>query len=184
MAISRRLILRYGLGGALLLAAGGLGLALQPTRLREPGRPLRVLDPKSYSILAAIADRIAPANGPFPSATALEVPEKIDDLLAGADPATVSEVKQVLRLMENGVTGLVFGGRPKTFTALDAEEQDQVLKGWMTSRLAFRRMAYKAVQGLCAAAYYASPEIYPLVGYPGPPDYGNVRPRGAVRGLD
>lgn len=184
MAISRRLILRYGLGGALLLAAGGLGLALQPTRLRMPRRPLLVLDQKSYSILSAIAERVAPAHGGFPSAATLEVPEKIDALLARSEPATVSEVEQVLRLIENGVTGLVFSGRPKTFTSLDGPEQDAVLAGWMTSRLALRRTAYKAVQGLCAAAYYASPEIYPLVGYPGPPDFGNFKPPGLIPDLE
>ncbi|WP_373047834.1 gluconate 2-dehydrogenase subunit 3 family protein [Vulgatibacter sp.] len=174
MPISRRTILRYGLGGALLLAAGGTGLALQGSALRAPGRQLQVLDPRTYSILAAVADRIVPAGNGFPAATALAVPEKIDALLASGDPGVADEVKQVLLLLENALAGLVFDGRTRPFTKLSPPEQDEALRSWQHSGLSIRRTAFAALHGLCAAAYYASPEIHTLVGYPGPPDFGNV----------
>jgi len=177
MALSRRTAIRYGLGGAIALAAGGVGLSLQRTEVRSPARPLRVLDERTFSILAAVADRIAPARGDFRSASDLQVAEKIDDLLATVDPAVVVEVTQVLKLLENGLAGLVFDGRPRAFTALDAPDQDRALAAWKGSRWSVRRTAYKALHGLCAAAYYASPEVYPTVGYPGPPDFGNVAER-------
>lgn len=177
MALSRRTVIRYGLGGAVVLAAGGVGLSLQRTVARSPARPLRALDETSFSVLAAVADRISPARGDFRSASDLLVAEKVDDLLATVDPAVVEEVTQVLHLLENGLAGLVFDGRPRAFSALDPSEQDRALAAWKGSRWSLRRTAYRALHGLCAAAYYASPEAYPAVGYPGPPDFGNVAER-------
>ena len=174
MPITRRTILRYGLGGALVLAAGAAGIALQDTLLRQPMAKLQVLDQRTFSILVAVADRIAPAGGGFPSAEELQVAEKIDGLLARMDPAVGGEIKQVLLLLENALAGLVFDGRTKPFTRMMPEAQDDALRSWQNSRLDVRRTAYTALHGLCAAAYYASPEIYPLVGYPGPPDFRGV----------
>ena len=128
----------------------------------------------TFSILVAVADRIAPAGGGFPSAEELQVAEKIDGLLARMDPAVGGEIKQVLLLLENALAGLVFDGRTKPFTRMMPEAQDDALRSWQNSRLDVRRTAYTALHGLCAAAYYASPEIYPLVGYPGPPDFRGV----------
>ncbi|HWV39173.1 MAG TPA: gluconate 2-dehydrogenase subunit 3 family protein [Vulgatibacter sp.] len=167
-------MIRYGLGGAVALAAGGVGLSLQQTHLRRPSRPLRALDERTFSILAAVADRVAPAEGAFPAASELQVAEKVDELLAGVHPSVVEEIKQVLHLLENGVAGLLLDGRPRPFTALEPQAQDEALQAWRRSRLGLRRTAYRAIRGLCAAAYYASPEIQPAVGYPGPPDFGNL----------
>jgi len=168
------MVIRYGLGGAVALAAGGVGLSLQRTRPRAPSRPLRALDERTFSILAAVADRVTPPREGFPAASELQVAEKIDELLTGVHPAVLEEITQVLHLLENGLAGLVLDGRPKPFTALSPQAQDEALQSWKRSRLGLRRTAYKALRGLCAAAYYASPEIYPAVGYPGPPDFGNV----------
>ena len=38
-----------------------------------------------------------------------------------------------------------------------------------SSRLAVRRTGYQALKRLACAMYYASPEVYGSVGYPGPP---------------
>lgn len=179
MAISRRTVLRYGLGGALLLGAGGLGLSLQRTQLREPAWPLLALDERSFSILAAISERMTPHGDGLPSARSLHVAESIDGLLAAAEPGVADEVKQVLGLIENGVAGLLFDGRPRPFTQLSPEDQDRALAAWRQSSLSIRRTAYKALHGLCMAAYYAKPETYAAVGYPGPPDFGNVPRRRA-----
>ncbi|HMV65939.1 MAG TPA: gluconate 2-dehydrogenase subunit 3 family protein, partial [Myxococcota bacterium] len=146
---------------------------------REPRRPLRALDARSFAVLAAVAERVAPGgpspNGAaFPSASDVMVPEKIDALLATCDPAMTGEVSQALLLLENALAGLVLDGRARAFTACDADEQEAILEGWRTSRLHLRRQVYKALRGLCASAYYASPEVYAAVGYPGPPSFGEV----------
>ncbi len=173
--LTRRDIARYGLAGALLVGFGGVGLALRGTVPREPRRALQVLTLREYAILAAIADRVAPANGLFPAASAIEVPERIDDLLASSDPALAVDFGRVLALVENALPGLIFDGRTSTFSACDPEAQDRILAGWRESRLPARRMLYKGLVGLISGTYYSSPETWAAVGYPGPPAFGNLR---------
>lgn len=172
MALSRRKLLRYGLGGTILLAAGGAGLALQPSRLRPPRKALEILDERSFSVLAAVVDRMIPPREGFPPPAALGVAERIDEFLAAGDPAIADEFRQALLLVENGLAGLVMDGRPRAFTRLSPEGQQKVLDAWRTSAWSFRRMVYRALHGLCMAVYFTSPEVFPAVGYPGPPDLG------------
>jgi hypothetical protein len=166
--LSRRDVAKMGLAGMLLASAGGVALFLRPTVLREPRRALWALTPRDYSILAAIADRVGPANGAFPAASDIEVPERIDDLLATLPGGVARELSDALIVIEETVPGL------STFTGSSPEQQDAILDGWRTSRLETRRMIYKGVVGLISATYYASPEVWKAVGYPGPPDFGNA----------
>lgn len=172
MALSRRSFLGLGLGGAAVLAVAGLGLL--PTTMRAPATPLRVLSPRAFSVLAAVADRICPGGGAFPPASALQVAEKIDALLAISDPSMGAELGQGLLLLDNALAGLLLDGRPTTFSGASAEAQDATLAAWATSSLALRRKVYKALRGLVAGTYYSDPRVYAAVGYPGPPDFASV----------
>jgi hypothetical protein len=169
--VSRRALLVGG--SALAVAAGGLGLvALQPSVLREPRAPLTVLDAVAFSTLAAAAERICPAAANLPSAWELQVPEAVDAYLATRDEATAAEVVQLLHLLESGLAGLALDGRPRAFTACSAATQDTVLAAWRDSRLGPRKTGYKALLALVSSAYWAHPETWPHVGYPGPPRFG------------
>lgn len=169
MKLTRRAVLKFGLGGAVLLAVGGVGLALRGTVLRQPRTALRVLDEREFSILAAVADRIAPGQDGFPSAWSLQVPEKVDALLFTMHPGAGEEMKAALGLLENAAAGLLLEGRTRTFTGSSAEQQDAILASWRDGSIMVKRTAFKALNGLCAATYWSSPEIYEHVGYPGPP---------------
>lgn len=167
--VTRRQVLKVGLGGAAVIAVGGgTLLLLQDTVARTPRRALRFLSEDQFSVLAAVADRVSPENGDFPSAWDVEVPEKIDELLSRMPEAAATEVGQGLLLLESAAAGMVLEGRTSTFTASSPEEQDEILASWRASDLEVRRKLFKALNGLCNSAYFASPEIYPLVGYPGP----------------
>lgn len=169
MALSRRTFLGLGLGGAAVLAVAGIGL--MPTTLRPSATPLRVLSPRAFSVLAAVADRICPGGGAFPSASEVGVAESIDALLAMSDPSMGAEVGQALLLLDNALAGLLFDGRPTTFTGASPEIQDATLAAWASSSLLLRRKVYKALRGLVAGTYYGSPRVYAAVGYPGPPSF-------------
>jgi len=176
MKTSRRHLLKVGLGGAGLLAVGGLGLSMQSSVLREPGRALLVLDTLEYSVLSAVAERICPAGDGFPSAASLDVAAGIDAFVSLLDPAAGAELKSLLRLLENGVAGLLLDGRPRPFTACSPEVQDATLHAWQHSRIGLRRSGMKVLRGFCSSTYYSDPRVYSHVGYPGPPDFSSFEP--------
>jgi len=171
---SRRQFLRRGLaGGALLVAAGAAPFAFRSTRLRQPRGPLRLLSQAEYSVLAAVAARIVPGDGAgagWPSAEAVDCAGKMDALMARVHPDVGRDFRRLLRLFESGLGGALLAGSPRPFTRAAPAEQDARLQAWRTSRLALLRSGYQAVKRLSHATYYASPETFPLIGYPGPPD--------------
>ncbi len=74
-----------------------------------------------------------------------------------------------MRLFESGLSGLFTDAHPTPFTRLAPSEMDARLDAWRRSRLALLRSGYQALKRLAQATYYASPEVYARVGYPGPP---------------
>lgn len=176
MTISRRHLLQAGLGGAGLLAVGGIGLSLQSSVLRQPASPLQVFDILEYSVMTAVADRICPEGDGFPGASDLDVAAGIDAFVAGLHPNAGAELKSLLRLLENAVVGLLFDGRGRPFTASTTEEQDATLRSWQHSHIQLRRSGLKVLRGLTSSVYYSDPLVYSNVGYPGPPDFSGYQP--------
>ena len=117
--MQRRTLLKWGIGGGVLLALGGVGLALRPTVRRQAARPLRVLDAREFSILWSVAERMCPGGGGFPAAHEVQVAEKVDDFLAISHPGVQADVKKVLALLESALAGSVLDGRTRPFTQLD-----------------------------------------------------------------
>ena len=172
--MNRRTVLRFGLGGAALLAVGGIGLSLRGGVPRAPARPLQALSEREFAVLAAVADCILPGGEGFPSAAELQVAERTDALLAASDPRVVEELGSLLRLMDNALAGLLLGGSPTPFTALSAAEQEALLTSWRDSSLALKKGAFKALRSACLLAYFTNPGSFAAVGYPGPPDFSGL----------
>ena len=170
----RRRFLKRGLfGGALLVLGGSLPFVFRTTRRGQPPRgPLRLLSADEYAVLAAVAARIVPGDGAdarWPRAEALDCAGKVDALMATVHPEVGTDFRRLLRLCESGFVGAFTAGSPRPFTRASAGEQDARLEAWRRSRLAILRSGYQALKRLADAVYYSSPEIYPLIGYPGPP---------------
>jgi hypothetical protein len=172
--LNRRRFLRRGLfGGALLVFAGSVPFVFRTTRRGSaPRGPLRLLSADEYAVLAAVAARIVPGDGAdarWPRAEALDCAGKIDALMATVHPEVGNDFRRLLRLGESGFVGTFTAGSPRPFTRATPAEQDARLEAWRRSRLALLRSSYQALKRLCEAVYYSSPEIYALIGYPGPP---------------
>jgi len=173
--LSRRRLLKRGLlGGALLLLGGALPLALRSTLSRgKPKRALKLLSEDEHAVLAAVAARLAPGDGAgprWPTAESLDCAGKIDALMATVHPAVGAELRQLLHLFESALFGLVIAGSPTPFTRCSPAAQDARINAWHHSRLALLRTGYQALRRLVHATYFSSPEVYPLIGYPGPPE--------------
>lgn len=173
MQASRRGIIKVGLAGSALLGLGSVGLALRPSVLSKSAGPLLALDEQTFSILAAIADRIIPHGDKFPRPREVKVAEKVDALLRGLHPGDVSDFKKGLLLIENALAGLLLDGRWSTFTDSTPEAQDKTLDDFRTSQLEVRRSIYRAIYGMVSACYWASPKTYAIAGYDGPPEFGS-----------
>lgn len=185
-SFSRRNLLRGGLGSAVLLALGGVGLGLQSTRRgAAPAETLAVLTLDEYAILSAVAARVCPQPGPdVPGADAIGVGLIADRTLERAGPETTADVKAVLALFENGLTGALFLERVRPFTQLDPAAQDAVLVAWRDSSVALRRTVYRALSSLTTAIYFGDARVWPGVGYPGPPSPAALREAYAAQLVD
>jgi hypothetical protein len=165
MAESRRGLLKKTLGGAALLAvAGAVPLALRKTKLRVHEHALQFFTPAEYSIWAAVAGRILTDSPPQ-----LDVAAKADAFLAPLPAADAKDLKQLLALFDNALFSFLTLGPATPFTQQTSAQQDRHLAAWAHSRLAVRRTGYQALKRLACAMYFASPETYASVGYPGPP---------------
>ena len=169
LSLSRRRVLKYRVLGSAVLASGGIGISLQRTHLVEAPPTLKVFTDVEFSILSAVADRLFPDNPPFASGTAAQVPERVDELMSTMPNLVVEEFKQVLALVENALTGLLFNATPKPFSQCTPEVQDAILEDWRTSSLRFRRMVFRGLSGVCAGAYYGEESRFAAIGYGGPP---------------
>src|SRR5512146_1719481 len=169
--MGRRGFLVKGIVGAVVLAAGGgTWLATRRTRpLALADGPFQVFSPEEAAVLLALANRLLPDRAGFPRPRDVGVPRKIDGIAAMADPATQRDLRRLVRLFESALSGLVLDGQPHLFTEASPERQDRRLAAWAGSRLALRRTGYRALKRLVYASYYASPETWSAIGYPGPP---------------
>jgi hypothetical protein len=176
--LDRRRFLKRGLvGGGLLFLAGTLPFAFRSTLRRQLREPLRLLSADEYAVFAAAAARLAPGDGAgpkWPTAEALDVAGKTDALLARVHPDVGADFRRLLRMFESSFLGALVAGSPRPFTRATPAEQDARLEAWRTSRLAVLRSGYQALKRLAHASYYSSPEVYALMGYPGPPDVPQV----------
>jgi hypothetical protein len=167
---SRRTLLKRGVLGGALLAAGGAGfLALRGgKRVPPPPDGLRVFSEAEFAVLDALAHRlVAPLPG-WPTVEEVGVARAVDRIAERVEPSAQVELKQLLGLFDNALAGFVFGGRTEPFTALDGAAQDRVLEEWRDSRVALRRTGYNALRTLVLAGYYQSPLTWKPIGYPGP----------------
>ncbi len=99
----------------------------------------------------------------------MDLPRRIDGLLGLMPVEGQKEVRQLVGLFENALTGLLFDGQLKTFTASSHEQQDARIRGWQKSRLEVRRTGFRALKKIVYSSYYGARETWSAIGYPGPP---------------
>jgi len=167
---SRRSLLKRGLVGSVLLAAGGAGfLALRPgKRVPLPAGGLKVFSEREYGVLDALARRFIGTLPGWPSVDEVGVAQAVDRIAQRAEPSVQAELKQLLGLFDNALAGFLFGGRTEPFTGLDPLAQDRVLEEWRDSSVAIPRTGYNALRTLVLAGYFQSPLTWKPIGYAGP----------------
>ena len=167
--MNRRKFLSYTFGTGAVLTTSLLALSLQGTNIVDPPQPLQCFSLKEFSVLFAVANILIPHNPPFPSAAECHIASKVDLVLSTAHLQQQEQFKLVLALIENPSISTILNMQIHPFSQSTEVEKRARLEQW---RIGFTqlRSAFKALNGICNAAYYAQPSVEKLVGYGGPPE--------------
>ncbi|MCA1665576.1 MAG: gluconate 2-dehydrogenase subunit 3 family protein, partial [Myxococcales bacterium] len=167
--LTRRGFLRAGIAGTLLVGgAAVVGRSLSGYHLDATlaGR-LRVLSPKEYLVMQAVARRVLAADGDdAPSPDSVDVAGAVDAYVAKLPSAVQRDVRGLLQLVEHGSS--LFRGQVARFTHMAAAEQDATLADWQRSSLTVRRRGFQALRTLAFVGYWRDDRTWPLIGYSGP----------------
>lgn len=162
----RRAFLSKSALGTIVLGASSL-LPAGCAKYEEPDHPLVTLSPREFRILDALADTIVPPGDPVPpSASQVGVARDIDRYMTTEDPAVLGEFRSALLLIEFGPP--FHSLRLRRFTAMSHEERTRYVEGWLSSRLAFKRMLAGGLKKAILFAFYCHHEVWPYIGYDGP----------------
>ncbi|MBN9422497.1 MAG: hypothetical protein BGO63_14790 [Candidatus Accumulibacter sp. 66-26] len=164
MPLTRRTFLRTGLaGGALLACAGWLNAA-----------GARALKSDEREMLAAIAGvllagALPPSGAPRRQAIARTV-DGIATAVAGLSAATQKEVGELFGLLVLAPARHLLAGVAAPWSEAAPGEIADFLESWRNSRLGLLQSGYLALHDLTFGAWYAHPESWAAIGYPGPPE--------------
>jgi hypothetical protein len=149
--IARGALLRYGAGGAVLLAAGGCAASSPPD-----------------AMLRAVARTMLSGALPDNGAALDDAVAGVHTAIAGLPPAVQGEIGQLFGLLQFPLTRRIFAGVPPWERASDTDVA-AFLQRWRTSRAALMRSGYQALHQLVMAAWYGQDEAWTRIGYAGPP---------------
>jgi hypothetical protein len=169
--LSRRQFLRFGVAGGLALAAAGVARGQTRYAPASGAEPLAVLDADDRAVLAAIAPALlAGVSGAERNVDA--VVGSIDRAVAGLPPHLQAEVKQLLALLASWPGRRLLAGVSAPWAQATPAEIAAFLGRWRFSGWRLLQQAYHALHELVFAAWYARPDAWPAIGYPGPPRLG------------
>jgi hypothetical protein len=166
----RRQVLKYGVAGALALGAAGMIRGQPAYRAATGAEPLGVLGPEDRAVLAAVAPALLAGTAASVSVDA--VVGSVDRAVAGLPPHLQREVQQLLELLGSWAGRRWVAGVESAWPEASREEVAAFLERWRFSRWVLAQQGYHALHDLVLAAWYARPDSWPPIGYPGPPQVG------------
>lgn len=122
------------------------------------------ISPRQREIVAALGDTFFPSIADDDPSGAKILPDRFE---AFFDTLTAEQQKGLgtaLALVQLAAVPL----RGKRFTRLAPESRESYLIGWRTSRLAVRKLVYRALRDTLAMLYYQDDRTWTSIGYLGP----------------
>ena len=108
--------------------------------------------PAEAATIVALAEAFTPAA----DAAAIG-PLAVEALLRAADPAQVSQLRLVLRVLENPALNLVTAGRFAGLSSMPIVDRERLLLRWAHSPIALKRSAFQAFRKLLSFLAYSAP---------------------------
>ncbi len=157
-----------GGAGAVLLGGGGF-LFLRPTKsVALPAEPLLFFSPREYAIFTAIAEAMIEVPAGVPGVQDAKVAQKADSYMARNVVDAQKDFHALLGLFDNALAGLLLCGTTAPFSQMDHDGRLAYLAKWENHSLPLIRSGFIGLKKLAMSCYYASPEAWPSIHYPGP----------------
>jgi hypothetical protein len=93
----------------------------------------------------------------------------IDKAVAGLSLATQKEVGELFDLLKFTPTRMIVAGIWSPWPEASPEAIREFLENWRNSRFDLLKSAYAALHDLIFSAWYARPDTWTAIDYPGPP---------------
>lgn len=155
---SRRDFLKVGLGGSLLLGLGGCAGSPEEGRRDVLAALIPVL------LDGALPDKVEPRAKAIQATLA-----GVEQAMAGLPPATQRDLDRLFALLSLTPTRIALAGVWPDWSLALPREIQEFLERWRHSRFELFRSAYAALHDLILGTWYAQPDAWPAIGYPGPP---------------
>jgi hypothetical protein len=169
--MQRRTFLKTGVGGAVLLAVAA---RLPAGPARAEGAAARALGASDRAVLAAIVPVMLagalPGEAEAHRKAVTSVVDGVSQTIAGMPPATRAELGELFVLLDLAPARRLLAGVSAPWPEASAEEIAAFLQKWRSSRFALLQSGYQALHDLIIAAWYAQPESWPAIQYPGARD--------------
>jgi hypothetical protein len=158
--IDRRTFLKTGFAGTLLLACVGHVAAA------SDDEEASMLTAISAALLVGMLSGQPAARTEALSSTVAGVRQAV----AGLPPHLQSEIADLFSLLRFSLTRRFLAGVSAPWAEAREEDVAAFLESWRHSRFSLLQTAYGALHDLVLGAWYARPEHWAAIGYPGTPE--------------
>lgn len=164
MIFSRRKFIQTGLAGGALLACAGWINAAGPRALKADEREMLA------AIVGVLLAGALPADDAARRQAVARTVDGIATAVAGLSLATQKEVGELFGLLVLAPARYLLAGVAAPWREATPGEIADFLESWRKSRLGLLQSGYLALHDLIFGAWYARPESWDAIGYPGPPE--------------
>lgn len=169
--LSRRELLKLGLGASVALTTLGLAASLRGCSSPGPGANYRVLRDSDIPLITALIPALV---GPHPAlqanSGALQAAiDQLDLSLAWTSANLQHDVYELFDLISAPLTRGPMTGVWGAWENATPQNVEAFLLRWRDSRMDMFRQGYSALSQLLLMAWYATPASWEAAGYPGPP---------------
>lgn len=170
---TRRQFIKTGLAGGLLLAVA----AVFQKQLDRMGKQALVagnpLDPSLRTVVLAVAPVMLrgsfPTADPDRSAALKRIAGGVALAVGALSAASQKEVTDLFALLTFAPTRVAVAGVSARWDQASVADIEGFLRRWQESRVDLLKSGYQALHDLVLGAWYADPQSWTAIGYPGPP---------------
>ena len=156
---TRREFLKTGLAGGLLLNVAAC------SRPSENGGRTVVLS----ALIPVMLVGALPADGAGQPELIVRTLAGVERAIGGLAPATQKEIGELFDLLAFPLTRMLAAGIWSPWPEATPEAIGNFLESWRHSRFDLLKSGYAALHDLIFGAWYARPDTWAAIGYPGPP---------------